>query len=76
MSYSQIHGDIELQDCIEAFLVPSMVTSDKHLLPKRKQSLVNMLEGKNKVNEYRNTDLYKDDAYEKLKGLNGQMRDY
>ncbi|KAD2393817.1 hypothetical protein E3N88_40794 [Mikania micrantha] len=76
MSYAQIHGDIELEDHIEAFLVPSMVTSDKHSLPKGKQSSVNMLEGKNKVNEYRNTDLYKEDAYEKLKGLNGQMRDY
>ncbi|KAI3814502.1 hypothetical protein L1987_14142 [Smallanthus sonchifolius] len=74
MNYARIHGDIELQDRVEAVLVPSMVTLDK--VPKGKQSLVNMLEGKNKVNEYRNTDLCKEDAYEKLKGLNGQMRNY
>ncbi|KAK1413868.1 hypothetical protein QVD17_29604 [Tagetes erecta] len=74
MKYARIHGDIELEDRIEAILVPSTMTVDK--LPNGKQSLVNMIEGKNKVNEYRNTDLYKEDAYEKLRGLNGQMRDY
>ncbi|KAK9060799.1 hypothetical protein SSX86_021505 [Deinandra increscens subsp. villosa] len=75
MNYARIHGDIELEDRVEAILVPSMV--DKLPLPTGKQSLVNMLEGKNKVNECRNIDLYKEDAtYEKIKGLNGQMRDY
>ncbi|KAJ0724155.1 putative tetratricopeptide-like helical domain superfamily, DYW domain-containing protein [Helianthus annuus] len=76
MSYARIHGDIELEDRVGALLDPSMEALDKLPLPKGKQSLVNMLEGKNKVNEYRNMDLDKEDAYGKLKGLNGQMRDY
>lgn len=65
MSCARIHGDIELEDRIEAFLVPTMVS--------------NMLEEKkNKVNEFRNEDMCKENEYEKLNGvngLNGQMRD-
>lgn len=77
LSYARIHGDIELEDRVEAFLVPSTVRLDKFSLLKRNQSLVNMIEWKNKVNEYRINDLYKGGAYdEKLKGLNGQMKDY
>nr|XP_043624616.1 pentatricopeptide repeat-containing protein At2g15690, mitochondrial-like [Erigeron canadensis] len=68
--YARIHGDIEIEDRTEAFLVPLTVLS-----PARNQSRSNMLEGKNKVDEYRNADLYKEDAYGKLSGLNGQLRD-
>ncbi|KAI3714590.1 hypothetical protein L6452_21547 [Arctium lappa] len=77
MNFARIHGDIELEDHVEELLAsfqPSMVLVDK--LPLIwKQSASNMLEGKNKVNEYRNPDPYKEDVYKNLNGLNGQMRD-
>ncbi|KAM7515615.1 hypothetical protein LguiA_005198 [Lonicera macranthoides] len=77
---ARIHGDIELEDRAEEFLAkffPSRASTNNlpTPLPKRHSS-INMLEGKNdKINEYRNTNPYKGDAYEKLKGLNGQMRE-
>ncbi|XP_071715373.1 pentatricopeptide repeat-containing protein At2g15690, mitochondrial-like [Rutidosis leptorrhynchoides] len=72
---ARIHGDIELEDRAKAFSIPSIGISDKIRLVAGIQSASNMLEGKNKVNEYRNADPYREDAYNKLKGLNGQLRD-
>lgn len=79
MNFARIHGDIELEDHVQEILAsfkPSMVLLDKLPL-KWKQFGSNMLEGKNKVNEYRNPDPYKkEDVYNtNLNGLNGQMRD-
>ncbi|KAM1479130.1 hypothetical protein ACFX2I_026466 [Malus domestica] len=72
---AQIHRDIELEDRAEDLLVsidPSKANADKIPLPPRKKQLViNMLEEKNKVSEYRSTN----EAYEKLQGLKGQMRE-
>ncbi|GJY61771.1 pentatricopeptide repeat-containing protein [Tanacetum coccineum] len=71
MNYARIHGDIELEDRCQAFLDPTVVPPDNIMLT----SGSNMLEGKNKVYQYRTPDPYKEDAYDKLNGLNGQMRD-
>ncbi|KAI3524702.1 hypothetical protein L1887_03365 [Cichorium endivia] len=72
MNSARIHGDIELEDRAMSFLQPSMASLYN---PPSNQSSSNMLEGKNKVDEYRNPDPYKEDTYGKLNGLNGQMRD-
>ncbi|KAK1549752.1 hypothetical protein Q3G72_007168 [Acer saccharum] len=78
MNFSRIHGDVELEDRAEELLIdldPSKTIADKIPLPQRKkQSATNMIEAKNRVSEYRCTELYKDEEYEKMKGLNGQMR--
>ncbi|XAR67181.1 hypothetical protein NMG60_11013645 [Bertholletia excelsa] len=79
MNFARIHGDIELEDRAEELLAgfdPSK-TKPKSLStpPPMSQSNINMLEGKNKVGDYRSTTPYKADAFEKLKGLNGQMRE-
>lgn len=76
---ARIHGDIELEDRAEEFMVsldPSKATANKIPLPARKKhSKTNMIEEKNKVSNYRNANPYKEEAYGNLKGLNGQMRD-
>ncbi|XP_015889191.3 pentatricopeptide repeat-containing protein At2g15690, mitochondrial-like [Ziziphus jujuba] len=78
-NFARIHGDMELEDRVEELLVyldPSKVVADKIPLPSRKKhSATNMLEEKNMVCPYRCTDPYKGETYEKLKGLNGQMRE-
>lgn len=78
-NFARIHGAIELEDRAEEMLAaldPSKAITDKiPTPPQKKQLAVNMLEGKNRVSEYRSTNPYKGDAYEKLKGLNGQMRE-
>ncbi|PWA34059.1 DYW domain-containing protein [Artemisia annua] len=71
MNYAQIHGDMELEDRAKAILDPTMVLPDNIMLT----SGSNMIEGKNKVHEYRTPDPYKEEVYDKLNGLNGQMRD-
>ncbi|CAB4318655.1 unnamed protein product [Prunus armeniaca] len=74
-NFAWIHGDIELEDRAEDLLVsldPSKANAEKIPLPPRKKhSEINMLEEKNRVSEYRITN----EAYEKLKGLKGQMRE-
>ncbi|KAF8406916.1 hypothetical protein HHK36_006037 [Tetracentron sinense] len=79
MNFARIHGDIDLEDRAEEFLVsldPSKAIANKIPTPPRKKhSAINMLEGKNKVSEYRSTNPYKAEAYEKLKGLSGQMKE-
>ncbi|KAK4368675.1 hypothetical protein RND71_012467 [Anisodus tanguticus] len=41
----------------------------------KRHSEFNMLEGKDRANEFKSTIQHRADAYEKLKGLSGQMRD-
>ncbi|XP_030486660.2 pentatricopeptide repeat-containing protein At2g15690, mitochondrial-like [Cannabis sativa] len=78
-NFARIHGDLELEDHVEELLVsidPSKVNEDKIPLPQRKRSSVtNMLEEKNRVSEFRCSSPYKEEAYQKLKGLNGQMKE-
>ncbi|XP_059647784.1 pentatricopeptide repeat-containing protein At2g15690, mitochondrial [Cornus florida] len=68
-NYARIHGDIDLEDHAEELLValdPSKAVANKiPTPPPKKQSAINMLEGKNRLGELRNPTLYKDD--EKLK---------
>ncbi|KAI5679537.1 hypothetical protein M9H77_00764 [Catharanthus roseus] len=69
MNYARIHGDIDLEDRAEELMVgldPSKAVANKiPTPPPKKQSAVNMLEGRNRVPEFRSTTLYKDD--EKLR---------
>nr|GEX20584.1 pentatricopeptide repeat-containing protein At2g15690-like [Tanacetum cinerariifolium] len=71
MNCARIHGDVELEDRCLVFLDPTMELPDNLMLT----SGSNMLEGKNKAHKYRTPDPYKEDAYDKLNGLNGQIRD-
>ncbi|XP_061352647.1 pentatricopeptide repeat-containing protein At2g15690, mitochondrial-like [Gastrolobium bilobum] len=79
-NFAQIHGDLELEDRAEELLTcidPSKAIAQKlPTPPRKKQSGINMLEEKNRVSEYRYSIPYKEEeAHEKLKGLNGQMRE-
>uniref|UniRef100_A0A2P2JHN4 Pentatricopeptide repeat-containing protein At2g15690 n=1 Tax=Rhizophora mucronata TaxID=61149 RepID=A0A2P2JHN4_RHIMU len=69
--YAWLHGDIDLEDCAEELMValdPSKAVAKKvPTPPPKKYSLISMLEGKNRIVEFRNPTLYKDD--EKLKAL-------
>lgn len=69
MYYARIHGDIDLEDRAEEFLVqldPSKAVANKITTPPAKKlSAISMLEGKNRLSEFRNPTLYKDD--EKLR---------
>ncbi|XP_052194815.1 pentatricopeptide repeat-containing protein At2g15690, mitochondrial isoform X2 [Diospyros lotus] len=68
-NYARIHGDIDLEDRAEELMVgldPSKADAKKiPTPPPKKQSLISMLEGKNRIAEFRNPTLYRDD--EKLK---------
>ncbi|XP_042491875.1 pentatricopeptide repeat-containing protein At2g15690, mitochondrial [Macadamia integrifolia] len=79
MNCARIHGDIDIEDRAEELLVsldPSKAVANKILTPPpKKRTAINMLDGKNKVGEYRCTSPYKAEAYEKLKGLGGQMKE-
>ncbi|KAM7259359.1 hypothetical protein ACFE04_015100 [Oxalis oulophora] len=76
--FARIHGDIELEDRaneIIAILEPSKAVSNIIRAPARKkQSAINMLEEENRVTEFRQASLYKEEGNENLKGLNGQLR--
>lgn len=69
LNYAKIHGDIDLEDFSEEVLVtldPSKSAEEKiPTPPPKKQSAINMLDGKNRILEFRNLTLYRDD--EKLK---------
>ncbi|KAG8368369.1 hypothetical protein BUALT_Bualt15G0038300 [Buddleja alternifolia] len=69
MNYARIHGDIDLEDRAEELMVildPSKASTNKiPTPPPRKQSGINMLVGRNRIPEFRNPALYKDD--EKLR---------
>ncbi|KAK7302716.1 hypothetical protein RJT34_13612 [Clitoria ternatea] len=65
----RVHGDVDLED--HAFYnLPSKVVANKMSTPPPKKfTTISMLDGRNKVIEYKNPTLYKDD--EKLKALTG-----
>lgn len=70
MNYARIHGDIDLEDHAEELMVsldPSKAVANKIPTPPpmKQQYAVNMLEGKNRIPEFRSQTLYKDD--EKLR---------
>ncbi|KAJ4953754.1 hypothetical protein NE237_030586 [Protea cynaroides] len=79
MNFARIHGDIDMEDRAEELLValdPSKAVANKiPTPPPKKRTAINMLDGKNKVSEYRCSQPYKDEANEKLKGLSGQMKE-
>lgn len=72
-NYAQIHGDIDLEDHAEELMValdPSKAVVKKiPTPPPKKRSAISMLDGKNRISEFKNPTLYKDD--EKLKALSG-----
>ncbi|KAL5541097.1 hypothetical protein UlMin_043383 [Ulmus minor] len=71
--YARFHGDVDLEDYAEeliAALDPSRARTNKTPTPPpKKYSAISMLEGKNRIREFKNPTLYKDD--EKLKALSG-----
>ncbi|KAL2347944.1 hypothetical protein Fmac_001944 [Flemingia macrophylla] len=71
--YARIHGDVDLEDYAEELMVsldPSKAVADKIPTPPPKRyPAISMLDGRNKIIEYKNPTLYKDN--EKLKALNG-----
>eukprot|EP00262_Sarcandra_glabra_P000963 TRINITY_DN1098_c0_g1_i2.p1 TRINITY_DN1098_c0_g1~~TRINITY_DN1098_c0_g1_i2.p1 ORF type:complete len:483 (+),score=66.75 TRINITY_DN1098_c0_g1_i2:128-1576(+) len=80
MNFARIHGDIEIEDRAEELLVmldPSKKAVSKISMPPlKKRSGINMLDGKNRVNEYRlGTNFGKGEAHDKSKGLRGQMKE-
>ncbi|KAM3395301.1 pentatricopeptide repeat-containing protein, mitochondrial [Capsicum galapagoense] len=79
INFARIHGDIELEDHTDELLVrldSSRNMTDKTPAPfQKRHSEFNMLEGKDRANEFKSTIPHRADAYEKLKGLSGQMRD-
>ncbi|KAJ9175325.1 hypothetical protein P3X46_013890 [Hevea brasiliensis] len=70
-NYARIHGDVDLEDRAEELMVAldsSMSVANKIPTPlPKKFSAISMLEGKNRIVEFRNPTLYKDD--EKLKAM-------
>ncbi|MCD7472222.1 hypothetical protein HAX54_013241 [Datura stramonium] len=79
INFARINGDIELEDRAEELLSrldSSRNMADKPPAPCQKRHYeFNMLEGKDRANEFNSTIQHGKDAYEKLKGLSGQMRD-
>ncbi|KAK7362648.1 hypothetical protein VNO77_04767 [Canavalia gladiata] len=71
--YARIHGDIDLEDHAEELMVsldPSKTLASKiPTPPPKKYTAISMLDGRNRIIEYKNPTLYKDD--EKLKALSG-----
>ncbi|KAM6558165.1 hypothetical protein CsatA_027404 [Cannabis sativa] len=71
--YAQIHGDVDLLDRTEEIIAAldqsKAVTNKIPTPPPKKLNAINMLDGKNKIVEFKNPTLYKDD--EKLKALSG-----
>lgn len=77
--FARIHGDIDLEDHVEELLLgfdPSIRSENELPAPPRKKiSMINMIEEKNRVSEFRCMNPFKGEGNEKLKGLNGQMRE-
>ncbi|GJS84391.1 pentatricopeptide repeat-containing protein [Tanacetum coccineum] len=75
MNYARIHGDIDLEDRAEEILIsldPSKVDPKKIPTPlPKKYTAISMLEGKNRVGEFRNPTLYKDE--EKIRAANKEQ---
>lgn len=76
-NFAQMHGDLELEDRVAELLMEfdsSKAVVNKIPLPSRKkQSLINMIEEKNRVSEFRCVELYKGEGYKG--GSKGQMRE-
>ncbi|KAM0028780.1 putative tetratricopeptide-like helical domain superfamily, DYW domain-containing protein [Helianthus debilis subsp. tardiflorus] len=75
MNYARIHGDVDLEDRAEEILIgfDSSKADPKKIptpLPK-KFTVISMLEGKNRVGEFRNPTLYKDE--EKFRAANKEQ---
>ncbi|KAK3195776.1 hypothetical protein Dsin_027086 [Dipteronia sinensis] len=70
-NYARIHGDVDLEDLAEELMVdldPSKLVANKiPTPPPKKRTAISMLDGKNRIREFRNPTPYKDD--EKLKAL-------
>ncbi|XP_022136002.1 pentatricopeptide repeat-containing protein At2g15690 [Momordica charantia] len=70
-NYARIHGNVDLEDYAEELIValdPTKAPPNKiPTPPPKKRSAISMLDGKNRIVEFRNPTLYKDD--EKLKAL-------
>ncbi|XP_019175803.1 PREDICTED: pentatricopeptide repeat-containing protein At2g15690-like [Ipomoea nil] len=79
LNFARIHGDMELEDRAEELLLRfdgSRTTTDKIPVPlQKRRSDFNMLEGKERVGDFKNPSPYREEAYDKLKGLSGQLRD-
>ncbi|XP_022731770.1 pentatricopeptide repeat-containing protein At2g15690, mitochondrial-like [Durio zibethinus] len=77
--FARIHGDVDLEDRVEELLrgLDPSIRSENELRapPRKKLSMVNMIEEKNRVSQYRCMNPFKGEANNKLKGLNGQMRE-
>ncbi|XP_071736785.1 pentatricopeptide repeat-containing protein At2g15690, mitochondrial-like [Rutidosis leptorrhynchoides] len=75
MNYARIHGDVDLEDRAEGILTgldPSKTDPKKIPTPRPKKfSAINMLEGKNRVSEFRSPTLYKDE--EKFRAANKEQ---
>ncbi|XP_058182048.1 pentatricopeptide repeat-containing protein At2g15690, mitochondrial-like [Rhododendron vialii] len=75
-NYARIHGDIDLEDHSEELMVlldPAKAIPNKiPTRPPRKQSAINMLEGKNRISKFRNPTLYRDE--EKLLAAKKEQR--
>lgn len=75
MNYARFHGDVDLEDRAEEILIsldPTKADPKKIPTPLRKKfTAINMLEGKNKVSEFRNPTLYKDE--EKFRAANKEQ---
>lgn len=63
--YARIHGDIDLEDYMDELIVdldPLKAVANKLLAPPPKKYMaVNMMEGRNRLPEFKNPTLYKDD---------------
>ncbi|XVF34993.1 hypothetical protein REPUB_Repub18cG0106500 [Reevesia pubescens] len=77
--FARIHGDIDLEDHVEELLLaldPSMSSENELQAPLRKKlTVINMIEEKNRGTEFRCMNPFEGEANAKLKGLNGQMRE-
>ncbi|XP_050365142.1 pentatricopeptide repeat-containing protein At2g15690, mitochondrial [Argentina anserina] len=71
-NFARIHGDIDLEDHAEELMVavdPSKAITNKiPTPPPKKRTAISMLHGKNRITEFKNPTLYKDD--EMLKAIN------
>ncbi|KAM4098064.1 hypothetical protein ACJW30_07G048500 [Castanea mollissima] len=72
-NYARIHGNVDLEDHAEELMVsldPSKAVANKiPTPPPRKYTAVSMLDGKNRISEFRNPTLYKDDEKLKAAGM-------
>ncbi|GAA0153171.1 hypothetical protein LIER_11477 [Lithospermum erythrorhizon] len=81
LHYAWLHGDLELEDRLLELLVQldstrGVIGSMPLPLPLQKRNFEgNMLEGRNRIGEYKSVELYKEEDGRKMEGLNGQMRD-